>query len=62
LYLLSAIVYVGGAVVMLWSVRIAWTTVRPIVARIWTGILALSAVILLYFAMLCHLMSFATKY
>lgn len=62
LCLLSVIVYVGGAVVMLWSARIAWTTARPIIACIWTGILALSAALLLYFAMLYHSMSFATKY
>jgi hypothetical protein len=62
LYLLSVVVYIGGAVVMLWSVRVSWITSRPMGARIWTAVLALSSLILLYFAVLYHLMSFATKY
>jgi hypothetical protein len=62
LYALSAVVYIGGALAMLWSGWIAFTTARPVTARIWTAILVLSALILLYFAVLYHLMSFVTKY
>jgi hypothetical protein len=62
MYALSVVVYVGSAVAMLWSGWVAWTTSRPVAARLWTGVLALSSLVLLYFAMLYHLMSFVTKY
>jgi hypothetical protein len=47
---------------MLWSGWVAWTTARPVAARLWTGILALASLVLLYFAVIYHLMSFVTKY
>ncbi|MGH8138187.1 MAG: serine hydrolase domain-containing protein [Steroidobacteraceae bacterium] len=62
LYLLSVVAYVGGTAAMIWSAWIAWSTPRPVAARIWVAVLALSAVVLLYFAQLYHLMSFVTKY
>jgi hypothetical protein len=62
MYTLSLVVYVGSAVAMLWSGWVAWTTSRPVAARLWTGVLALSSLVLLYFAVLYHLMSFVTKY
>ena len=62
LYALSVVAYIGGALAMLWSGWVAFTTARPAAARIWTAILVLSALILLYFAVLYHLMSFVTKY
>jgi hypothetical protein len=62
MYILSVIVYIGGSGAMLWSAWIAWATPRPIAARIWTSVLALSALMLLYFAFLYHLMSFVTQY
>jgi len=62
MYTLSLVVYVGGTAAMLWAGWIALTTGRPVAARIWSVILALSALILLYFAMIYHLMSFVTKY
>jgi len=33
-----------------------------VAARLWTGILALASLVLLYFAVIYHLMSFVTKY
>jgi hypothetical protein len=62
MYALSVVVYVGGAVAMFWSGWVAWTTARPLAARLWTGVLALSSLVLLYFAVIYHLMSFVTKY
>jgi hypothetical protein len=62
MYTLSVIVYVGGAVAMLWSGWVAFTNPRPVAARIWTGVLVFSALVLLYFATIYHLMSFVTKY
>lgn len=62
MYALSVIVYVGGAAAMLWSAWVAFTNPRPLAARIWTAVLALSALVLLYVAALYHLMSFVTQY
>jgi hypothetical protein len=62
MYALSVIVYVGGAAAMLWSGWVAFTNPRPVAARIWTAVLAFSALVLLYFATIYHLMSFVTKY
>jgi CubicO group peptidase (beta-lactamase class C family) len=62
MYTLSVIVYIGGTAAMLWSGWVAWTTARPMGARIWTAILAISSLILLYIALIYHLMSFVTKY
>ena len=62
MYTISVIVYFGGSAAMLWSAWIAWSSPRPIAARIWTTVLALSALMLLYLAWLYHLMSFVTRY
>jgi hypothetical protein len=62
MYAFSVIVYLGGSVAMLWSAWVAWNNPRPVAARIWTTVLALSALMLLYFAWLFHLMSFVTQY
>jgi hypothetical protein len=62
MYILSILVYFGSAGAMLWATRVAFTTPRPIGARLWTVVLALSSLVLLYFAWLYHLMSFVTKY
>jgi hypothetical protein len=62
MYALSVIVYFGGAAAMLWSTWVAWGTARPVTARFWTVVLALSSLVLLYIALVYHLMSFVTKY
>jgi CubicO group peptidase (beta-lactamase class C family) len=62
LYTLSVVVYFGATAAMLWATRVAFSTARPVVARIWTVVLALSALLLLYFAWIYHLMSFVTRY
>jgi len=62
LYFLSVIIYIGGAIVMLWCAYVVWVTPRPWTARLWTSVLALSALVLLYIAWTYHLMSFMTRY
>jgi len=62
MYALSFVVYIGGAAAMLWAGWVAFTNPRPVAARIWTGVLVFSALVLLYFATIYHLMSFVTKY
>jgi hypothetical protein len=62
MYALSVVVYFGGAAAMLWATWVAWATARPVTARLWTVVLALSSLVLLYFALVYHLMSFVTKY
>jgi len=62
MYALSVLVYIGGAAALIGSAWIAWKLARPLGARIWTLILAISAVILLYVAVVYHLLSFMTRY
>ncbi|MBS0366043.1 MAG: beta-lactamase family protein [Proteobacteria bacterium] len=62
MYLLSVIVYVGGTALMLWSTYATWTAERPWTARLWSLLLALSALLLLQVAWSHHLMSFMTRY
>jgi len=54
MYALSVIVYFGGAAAMLWSTWVAWGTARPVTARFWTVVLALSSLVLLYIALVYH--------
>jgi len=62
MYALSVIVYVGAAGAMAWATYVAWTNPRPWTARLWTTLLGLAALVLLYLAWLYHLMSFVTRY
>src|SRR5262249_15110300 len=62
LYVLSVVIYFGATAAMFWAKRVAFVTPRPVAARLWTVVLALSSLVLLYFAWLYHLMSFVTKY
>jgi CubicO group peptidase (beta-lactamase class C family) len=62
LHLLSVVVYIGGAVAMLWAAYVAWTEWSRWTTRLWTTVLALSALALLWMACLYHLMSFRTTY
>jgi CubicO group peptidase (beta-lactamase class C family) len=62
MHLLSVIAYVGGAAVLLWAAYAAWSGGRPWSARIWTTVLALSGLVLLWTAWAYHWMSFRTTY
>jgi CubicO group peptidase (beta-lactamase class C family) len=62
MHLLSVIAYLGGAAVLLWAAYAAWSGGRPWSARIWTTVLALSGLVLLWTAWAYHWMSFRTTY
>ena len=62
LYLLSVVAFIGGTVLMLWSTYVTWTEPRPWTARVWSLLLALSALVLLQIAWTYHFMSFVTHY
>ena len=62
MYLCSVIAYHGGAVALLWAASVAWSAGRPWTARLWTTLLALAALVLLWTAWIYHLMAFRTTY
>jgi CubicO group peptidase (beta-lactamase class C family) len=62
MYVLSVGVYVGGTAALLWAAYVVWSVPRPWMTRIWTSVLALSALVLLWMACLYHLMAFHTNY
>jgi hypothetical protein len=57
LSLLSIVAYIGGAVAMLWAAYVTWTTPRPWTARLWSTVLALSGLVVLWTAWTFHAMS-----
>ena len=62
LHFLSWVVYVGGAAVLVWAAYVAWAGRRPWMARIWTTILALSGLTILWTAWVFHVLSFRSTY
>ena len=62
MYALSVVAYFGGAAAMAWSAYVAWVGRRPLLARLWTTVLAFAALTLLWMAWVYHLMSFQTNY
>jgi CubicO group peptidase (beta-lactamase class C family) len=62
MHALSIIAYVGGAAALVWAAYIVWAARRPWAARLWTTVLALSGLVLLWTALAYHLMSFRTTY
>jgi CubicO group peptidase (beta-lactamase class C family) len=62
LHLLSILSYVGGAIALVWAAAIAWTGRRPWPGRVWTSVLAVSAVVMFWMAWVYHLMSFTSRY
>jgi CubicO group peptidase (beta-lactamase class C family) len=62
MHLLSVVVFIGGALAMVWAAWVSWSERRRPMARLWATILALSALVLLWMAFLYHLMSFDSKY
>ncbi len=62
LHLISILGYVGGAIVLIWAAAIAWTGKRRWPGKIWTSVLAASAVAMLWMAWVYHLTSFTSKY
>jgi CubicO group peptidase (beta-lactamase class C family) len=62
LHLLSILGYVGGAIVLIWAAAIAWTGKRRWSGKVWTSVLAVSAVVMLWMAWVYNLMSFTSRY
>jgi CubicO group peptidase (beta-lactamase class C family) len=62
LHLVSILGYVGGAIVLIWAAAIAWTGRRRWPGRVWTSVLAVSAVVMLWMAWVYHLTSFTSRY
>jgi hypothetical protein len=62
LHLVSILGYVGGAVVLIWAAAIAWTGKRRWPGKVWTSVLAVSAVVMFWMAWVYHLMSFTSRY
>jgi hypothetical protein len=62
LHLLSLLIYVAGAGALLWAASVAWSGTRRWTGKVWTSVLALSAVLMLWMAWAYHLTSFASRY
>ena len=62
MHLLSILGYVGGAIVLIWAATIAWTGKRSWPGRVWTSVLAVSGVVMLWMAWVYHLTSFTSRY
>jgi hypothetical protein len=62
LHLISIVGYAGGAIALLWAAAIAWSGSRRWPGRVWTSVLAVSAVVMLWMACVYHLTSFTSRY
>jgi hypothetical protein len=62
LHLVSILGYVGGAIALLGAATIAWTGKRRWPGKLWTSVLAVSAVVMFWMAWVYHLMSFTSRY
>jgi hypothetical protein len=62
MHFLSVIGYLGGGAALVWAAYVAWAARRTWPARLWTTVLALSALVLVWTAAAYHLMSFRSSY
>jgi CubicO group peptidase (beta-lactamase class C family) len=62
MHVLSIVAYVGGAAALCWAAHVALRCGRPWTARVWTTLLAVSGLVLLWTAWVHHLMSFRATY
>ena len=62
LHFLSWVIYLGGAAVLVWAAYVAWLGRRSWMARIWTTVLALSGLTILWSAWVFHVLSFRSTY
>ena len=60
--LLSIVALIGGLAVMLWNLAAVWRGQRRWPAKTWSVVLALSAVFILWVALVCKLLSVGTDY
>lgn len=62
MFSLSAIVYWGGAIALVWSARATFAYGRPLLAKVWSLALAFGGLVFLWLAYTYHLMHFTTHY
>ncbi|HLJ39755.1 MAG TPA: serine hydrolase domain-containing protein [Steroidobacteraceae bacterium] len=60
--LLSIVAFIGGLAVMLWNLSAVWRGKRAWPAKTWSVVLALSAVFILWVALVCKLLVVGTDY
>ena len=62
LRLLTLVIFVGGTLVALWNVRAVVRSDRRVLAKIWSVILALSCLTVLYVSVIFHLGGYSANY
>ena len=62
LHLVTILGFVGGALALIWAAATAWTGSRRWPGKLWTSVLAVSAVVMLWMAWVYHLTSFTSRY
>lgn len=62
MHVLSVVIYVGGAAIAVWAGYIAWRSPIRWISRLWTSVLAVSALTLLWTASAYHLLAFRSTY
>lgn len=58
----GAIVFIGGFAAMVWNLVVVWTGRRRWPARLWSVVLALAALVVLWVAFAFHLIGFGVNY
>ncbi|GGD49164.1 serine hydrolase domain-containing protein [Pseudoxanthomonas indica] len=59
---LSVIAFVGGALVMLWNLLVSWRAGGRWTGKVWSVVLLLASLVVLWVAMAFHLLSFGVNY
>jgi CubicO group peptidase (beta-lactamase class C family) len=62
LHILAIIAFVGGALVGLWNLFVVWTGQRSWFAKLWSLVLALSFLVVLWFGVVFHWVGLGTGY
>ena len=60
--LFGIVAFIGGLVLMLWNLKAVWSNPRRWPARLWSLVLAFSAGVVLWLALVCKLLSLGTHY
>ena len=60
--IVGTLVFIGGLAAMLWNLRAVWRGARRWPARVWSVVLTLSALVVLWTALACKLVSFGTNF
>jgi hypothetical protein len=58
----SFVVFVGASSVALWHARLTWTGSRGRLAKLWSGLLAVACLVVLWIAVVFRLIGFSTNY